>query len=124
MKFKIVMEIKAIVCLGFGLVLLFVPNTLMSLLGTSLGEAGIFMARVYGATLFGNMFLTWQAKTIEESVAKKAIIKDLFVYDAIGFIVALSAQLSGLFNALGWTIVIVYLFFTIGFGYQFSTKKV
>jgi hypothetical protein len=37
MKFKIIMVIKAIVCLGFGPLLLFVPSQLMNMLGTSFG---------------------------------------------------------------------------------------
>ncbi len=123
MKFKLVMEIKAVVCLGFGIVLLFAPNVLMNLLGSSLSPAGIFMARVYGASLFGNLILTWSAREAKESVAKQAIIKDLFVYDAVGFVVALQVQLSGLFNTLGWSIVLVYLFLTIGFGYQLFPQK-
>jgi hypothetical protein len=123
MKFKLVMEIKAVVCLGFGIVLLFAPQVLINLLGASLGPAGTFMARVYGAALFGNLFLTWSGRNAEESVAKQAIIRDLFVYDAIGFVVALQVQLSGLFNTLGWSIVIVYLFFAIGFGYQLFPQR-
>jgi len=39
------------------------------------------------------------------------------IYDAIALLVTLSIQLSGGLNILGWGIVAVYLFFTIGFGY-------
>jgi len=42
---------------------------------------------------------------------------DLFIYDAIALIATLAIQLSGGLNALGWGIVAVYLFFTLGFGY-------
>jgi hypothetical protein len=99
MKFKSLMIIKAIVCLGFGPLLLFVPAQLLNLLGTTYGPGAALTAREYGAALMGNLMLTWFARNAERSVARKAIILHLFV------------------NVLGWGIVFVYLFFTIGFGY-------
>ena len=117
MKFKSLMIIKAIVCLGFGPLLLFLPAQLLTLLGTSYGPGAALTAREYGATLIGNLMLTWFARKAEKSIARKAIILDLFVYDAIALIATLIIQLSGGLNILGWGIVFVYLFFAAGFGY-------
>jgi hypothetical protein len=117
MKFKSLMIIKAIVCLGFGPLLLFLPAQLLNLLGTSYGPGTALTAREYGATLIGNLMLTWFAREAEKSIARKAIILDLLVYDAIALIATLIIQLSGGLNILGWGIVFVYLFFTAGFGY-------
>lgn len=116
MKFKTVMIIKAIVCLGFGPLLLFVPAWLLNLLGTSYGPGAALTAREYGAALIGNLLLTWLARNAEDSVARRAIIWNLFIYDAIALVATLSIQLSGGLNILGWGIVAVYLFFTIFFG--------
>ncbi len=117
MKFKSLMIIKAIVCLGFGPLLLFLPAQLLTLLGTTYGPGAALTAREYGATLIGNLMLTWFARKAEKSIARKAIILDLFVYDAIALIATLIIQLSGGLNILGWGIVLVYLFFAAGFGY-------
>ncbi|MBU0529952.1 hypothetical protein KKF86_09415 [bacterium] len=117
MKFKTLMIIKAIVCLGFGPLLLFLPAQLLNLLGTTYGPGAALTAREYGAALMGNMMLTWFARNVGKSIARKAIILHLFVYDAIALIATLIIQLSGGLNALGWSIVFVYFFFTIGFGY-------
>jgi len=117
MKFKTLMIIKAIVCLGFGPLLLFLPAQLLTLLGTSYGPGAALTAREYGASLIGNLMLTWFARAAEKSIARKAIILDLFVYDAIALIATVIIQLSGGLNLLGWGIVFVYLFFSAGFGY-------
>lgn len=117
MKFKNLMIIKAIVCLGFGPLLLFFPGQLLNLLGTTFGAGAALTAREYGAALFGNLFLTWLARNAEDSIARRAITWHLFVYDGIALIATLIIQLSGGLNVLGWGIVFVYLFFTIGFGY-------
>jgi len=123
MKFKTLMIIKAVVCLGFGPLLLFFPEQLLNILGTSFGAGAAFTARLYGATLFGNLLLTWIARNAEDSVTRRAIIWDLFVYDAIGLVVTVVILLSGGLGTLSWGIAVVYLFFTIGFGYFLLPKS-
>jgi hypothetical protein len=123
MKFKTLMVIKAVVCLGFGPLLLFLPGPLLTLLGSTYGPGAALTAREYGASLIGNLLLTWFARNAEESFVRRAIILDLFVYDAIALVATLLIQLSGGLNLLGWGIVAVYLFFTIGFGYFLLPQK-
>ena len=123
MKLKTLMIIKAIVCLVFGPLFLFFPAWLLNLIGTSYGPGAALTARLYGATVIGNMLLTWIARDASKSIARKAIIIHLFVYDAIGLIATLMIQLSGGLNSLGWGIVLGYFFLTIGFGY-FLLKEI
>ena len=111
------MIIKALVCLVFGILLLAIPDKLLSIFGAALSDGGMFTAREYGAALFGNLFLCWFAKDAIESDVRRAIIIALFVYDLIGFIVTTITVISGVLSTLGWLIVFVYLFFTLGFGY-------
>ena len=122
MKFKTLMIIKAIVCIVFGPLLLFVPGWLLNILGTSFGPGADLTAREYGAALIGNLLLTWLARDAEDSVARRAIIWNLFTYDAIALVATLVIVLSGGLNFLGWGIVAVYLFFTLGFGYFLLPK--
>ena len=123
MKFKTLMVIKAVVCLGFGPILLFLPGPLLTLLGSSFGPGAAIFAREYGAALLGNFMLTWFARKAEESMARRAIVLNLFVYDAIAFVATLLIQLSGGMNLLGWGIVAIYLFFALGFGYFLVPQK-
>jgi hypothetical protein len=123
MSLKTLMIIKAVVCLGFGLLLLFLPVGLYQLLGASLTGAGVYAAREYGAALIGSLLLTWFARDAAESQARRAIILDLFIYDLLGFVITTYYVLTGLFNWMGWGVVAVYLFFTIGYGYFWFAKK-
>jgi len=111
------MVTKALVCLVFGILLIAVPDSLLSLFGATLTSGGMYTAREYAASLFGNMFLTWYAREAGESEARKAIILALFVYDLIGFIVTIFTVINGILNLLGLFIVLIYLYFTFGFGY-------
>jgi len=117
MKFKTLMTIKALVCLGFGPVLLFFPAWILGLLGAAYCTGAALTAREYGAALVGNLLLTWLARNVDQGVARRAIVWNLFIYDAIGLAATLALLLQGALNPLAWGIVAVYLFFTAGFGY-------
>ena len=121
MKLSTLMIVKAVVCLAFGVLLVAIPGPLMSLYGITLDQGGIFMARLYGASLLGNLMLTWFSRNDPGSEALSAAVLGLFVYDAVGLIVALIAMFSGVMNALGWSVVAIYLVMTAGYGYfQFA----
>ncbi len=122
MKLQTLMVSKAAVCLVLGLLLLLVPSFGFSLFGVSISGAGRFPAQEYGAAMIGIMFLTWFARNATDSQARRAIILDLFIYDAIGVVITLIGIFSGWFNILGWGIFILYLFFAAGFGYFWFAK--
>ena len=122
MRFETLMVIKALVCLVFGIALLVFPVTLFSIFGVDLGTGGIFPAREYGSALFGILMLTWFARKAPDSMVRMAIILALFVYDALGLVVTLIARFEGVLNALGWLVAVIYLFFTLGFGYFLMAK--
>ena len=122
MKLKTLMMIKAAVCLSLGSLLLLAPGFTYSIFGASLNDGGAFAAREYGAAMIGTLFMTWLAREAGASDARRAIILNLFIYDAIGVVVTLIAQLGGLFNPLGWGIVAIYLFFAVGYGYHWFAR--
>jgi len=117
------MIIKAAVCLSLGVPILLAPVFLYSLFGASLNPGGVFAAREYGASLIGNLMLTWFARNAIEFEPRMAIALALCVYDAIGFVVTLMAQLAGVLGPLGWFAAAIYLFFAIGFGYFLMPQK-
>lgn len=117
MKFRTLMIIKAVVCLGLGVPILVVPVFLYSLFGASLTPGGVFAAREYGASLIGNLILTWFARNAVESEVRRTIALALCVYDAIGFVITLIALITGALGPLGWLAAVIYLFFAVGSGY-------
>jgi len=123
MKFQTLMIIKAVVCLCLGVPILLAPEFTYSLFGASLNPAGIVAAREYGASLIGNLMLTWFARNAIESEARWAITLDLCLYDVIGFVVTLMAQFAGVLGPLGWFAAVIYLFFAVGFGYFLMPQK-
>jgi len=123
MKFKTLMIIKAVVCLFLGVPILLAPVFLYSLFGASLNAGGVFAAREYGASLIGNLMLTWFARNAVDSEPRRAIALALCVYDAIGFVITLMAQFSGVLGPLGWFAALIYLFFAVAFGFFIMPAK-
>lgn len=117
MTFKNLLIIKAIVCLAFAVLFLLAPSWLFELFGVTLDVGGTFPAREYGAALAGTMMLTWFAREMAASDARRPILLHLLIYDAIGFVVTVIYLLSGVLNWLGWGPAAIYLFFTVGSGY-------
>jgi preprotein translocase subunit SecY len=117
MNLKTLLIIKATVCIVLGCIILFVPNFLYTFFGAHLNDGGFFAAREYGSSLIGGFLLTWYARNAVESQARRAIILDLFVYDAIGAVITVIAVLTGVLNPLGWAVFALYLLLAIGFGY-------
>ena len=46
-----------------------------------------------------------------------AVIVPLFLFDAIGFVISLLGVLSKAAGQTGWVVVVLFLFFALGFGY-------
>ena len=59
------------------------------------------MPRLFSAAFLLLGVLLWSARNAPQSNVLRAIVLAEFIGDAIGFVVALSAQLSDLMNALG-----------------------
>ena len=123
MKFKTIMVIKAVVCLAFFPIMLFLPEQFFNLMGVTFSAGVGFVARIYGATLVGNMLLCWFGRNADQGQVRQAIVLDAFFYDLIGFISVLIFYLNGTLNALAFGAMFIYLFLAVGFGLFLFPKK-
>lgn len=123
MKFKTIMVIKAIVCLAFFPIMLFLPEQFFTLMGVTFTAGVGFVARIYGATLVGNMLLCWFGRNAEKSQVRQAIVLDAFFYDLIGFVSVLIFYLNGTLNSFAFGAMFIYLFLAVGFGIFLIPKK-
>ena len=117
MKLNMFMAIVAVVAGLFGLGFVFVPEQVLSFYGAAPDAGTNYMTQLFGAALLGFAIILWLCKDAEDSPVRQAILLGLFVAEGVGFVVALITQLGGAINALGWSTVIIYLLFALGFGY-------
>jgi len=96
---------------------------LLCLFGATLRDAGLFTAREYGAAMIGTLLLAWFARGVQARDARGAILLDLLVYNAIGVLITIPVVVTGVLSALGWGIVVIYAFFTVGAAYLLLKEK-
>jgi uncharacterized membrane protein len=121
MKFSTFMVVYAVVSAAFGLGFVLMPGQLLPIYGVDPDSALRLIGQFFGAALLSLAILAWLVRNLSDSETRRAIVLALFVGETIGFIMALIGQLNGILNVLGWSVVVVYLVFTLGLAYfQFS----
>jgi len=124
MKLKTLMVINTVVAAVYGIAFVIIPWQVHSLHGVQPNPEINFVGQLFGGALITFAVLTWSARNADASDARKAIVLALFIGDAIGFIIALIAQLGGIMNSFGWISVLIYLLLALGFGYfQFAKSS-
>ena len=124
MKLSTFISIHAIFLLIFGLGFLLIPAWLLSVYGTSTNSTGLLTARVFGIGNIQLSIIMWVSRNEIASRLLNTLLILLFIGNALAFMLALDAQVSGVFNGPGWTNVFLYLFFGIGYGYFLYESKV
>src|SRR3970040_1718419 len=108
MKLGNLLMAGAVVTLVFGLGLVLVPGGLLSLYGITVNDAGILIARLFGAAFLGFTVLNWSARNAADDQVLRGIVLANLIMDAIGFVVTLLGHRAGLGNTLRWRCVATY----------------
>jgi len=124
MKLTQLFIINAIIALVYALGELFVPQTVGSIYG--FGETAtpelMLTARYFGWGLLAVGLICALAANTPPSEARQAVVKALFFAQIVGVVVSLLGIFNGVFNAMGWSAVIIYLFLAAGYGYFWFVK--
>jgi hypothetical protein len=124
MKLSTFLSIVGVVAILFGIGFLAAPAEVLAQYGITADRTVVLMSRLFGGALINLGLLLWFARYIVDPVGRRSIVLAGLIGDVIGFFVALQAQMSGDVNALGWSTVIIYALFAIGFGcFQFAPKS-
>jgi len=117
MKLSNFISIHSILLFLFGLGFLLVPAWMLSVYGTSANSTGLLTARMFGIGNIQLSIIMWISRNDFGSKILKTLVLLLFLGNALAFMLALQAQISGVFNVFGWTNVALYLLFAFGYGY-------
>ncbi|MDX1663649.1 MAG: hypothetical protein R3272_07640 [Candidatus Promineifilaceae bacterium] len=122
MKINDFLTLRSIVALAYGVGLLLAPAALLSLYGIAPDPGLHLMSRFLGVELLFVGLLCFSARRFTKPATVRALITSLLIAEAVGVLVALSGTLSGVFNSLGWTIVLIYGLFSLGYLYFLFVK--
>lgn len=124
MKLPALLSIVGVVAILFGIGFVAFPVEVLAQYGVTADRYTAFMSRLFGATLIQVGVLLWLARNIIDSLGRRAIVLSGLIAMAVAFVVSLYGMMNGIANALGWSTVVIYALFAIGFGYfQFGPKR-
>ena len=116
MNLRTFLIISAGLALIYGLGLVFMPVTLLSMYGFGTGAGEKLLSQFFGSELLVLGVITWLAKDFTGASVRPLVTGNV-IGNAVGTIVSLMGALNGTMNAVGWSAVGIYLFLTLGFAY-------
>jgi hypothetical protein len=101
----------------FGLTAVLLPGLRCSTYGLKSDAGAQLVAQFFGAARLSDVVIAWSLRNIEPGETRQALTLAFFVQGAIGVLVSLIAQFSGVLNAFGWVNVLLTGIFAVGYGY-------
>lgn len=123
MKLNTLLFLNAIFSLLNAIGAIFMPAFILNIYGVAQGKNVELMAQYAGIGSVAIGLLAYFATKIEPSDAKRYIVLSIFISDVIGVIISIYGTLKGIMSLAGWSLVIVYLFFVLGYGYYLFVKN-
>ena len=124
MKLSTFLSIVGVVAILFGISFVAAPAEVLAQYGITADRYTAFMSRFFGVALINVGLVAWYARHIVDPLGRRSIVLAGLIGDVLGFFVALQGQMNGVANALGWSTVLIYGLFAIGFAYfQFAPKS-
>jgi len=123
MNLKAFLIFHSAVCFIFGLLCAVLPAVFEPLYGIILNPVGELVARWLGTALLGLGLITWFARDEAQSSLKSSILLTIFIVDIIGTIIAFWSQTTSIMNEWGWSLVALWMFLAVGFGYFRLNEK-
>jgi len=123
MKYKTLFVTDAIVLLLVGLGQLLLPGRHSEMYGATLQPPGIAMGRFYGASMLALAWIMWKARGSESSEAIDGLMQGNILFWILSAAIALLGQFQGTFNPMGWSTIVLSVFFAAWFTYQRYMKS-
>jgi len=106
--------VSAAVALIFALGFLVVPRAVARVYGVVAHDDALLAFRYFGVALLGIGLIFWLTKDVQDRDARNAILTGAGIANQIGLVVTLWGTTSGVMNALGWTVALLYLALAAG----------
>jgi hypothetical protein len=121
MNLKNILLVCAAVTLIFALGYMFIPASMLDLLGYATDATGLLLLQFIGVLSMGYVASIWQVRNASKEIQKPILLSALV---AMGFasLVSVIHQIAGTFGALGWLGVVMFLAAFLTFGYYWFYK--
>jgi hypothetical protein len=121
MSYRNLLTATTIVAFLFGLGMIFIPYQLFTLYNVLLDPGGVFVAKLFGATLMAIGVMSWLGRNVHDAIGRQVVITTNLVGNVLGFVISLLGILDGStgVNNLGWSTVVFYFVFAAAYAFYF-----
>jgi hypothetical protein len=100
--------------LPFGLAFLLLPGAVLTLYGVAdVGASALLMGRYFGSALLSFAAAVWALRELDHPEQRRRVALAIAASSAAGLAVTLAGLSAGTLNAMGWSSVAIYTFFTL-----------
>ncbi len=117
MKLSAVLVVNAVVALVYGIGLVLFPSAVLSIYGVTPGPAVNLASQLIGVEMIHVGVICWLARNVSDASAQKALIFGGMIGQVIAVIVSVMGTVSGVFSAVGWSTVAIYVILALGYAY-------
>jgi hypothetical protein len=119
MPIRTVLGLNSVVALPFGVLFTMFPRLILSrVYGAEMNETGIVLARMLGGEFLCFGVITWLSR--QKSLETQRLVSlGCLIGFGVGAAALLWGQCIGVFNVLGWLMVLTYVFFGAAYGMVF-----
>jgi FtsH-binding integral membrane protein len=114
MTLKAFMIFTAILGIAYAVGFLLVPGLITDVYGDSGGAPVDLAYRFFGVALLGIGLIFWFARDCNDAAAIRAVLIGGAVSNAVGVVVSIWGSITHIMNALGWTVVLIYVVLLAG----------
>lgn len=114
MDYRTLCLVGTLVTLPFGIGFALAPAQLLALYGIGPASAALALTgRYFGVTLIAFAAAMWGFREIRSDDVQRTAARLLAAAELCGLLVSLQGVMAGTVNALGWSTVLIYGFFTV-----------
>ncbi len=117
MNAKTFLAIAAAIALLYGIAFLVIPAFVMALYGIPRDAPTILGFRFFGTTLLSLGLVVWFVRATSDRAALRGLLLGLAAGNAVGALISISATVTGVMNAMGWSAVLIYVALVAGYLY-------
>jgi hypothetical protein len=119
MNTRILFTIAAVVGAIFGLAFLLAPDRTLAFYEVTLGDTGLAIARLLGATYVSFAAIAWFARPASASPLLKSVLLGFAISYTLSFLIVLQMQIQGMVNTMGWSSVVITALLALGFANEY-----
>ena len=123
MNLKMFLMIAAAIAAFYGIAFLLIPNFVMTFYSITTSAPAILMSRFFGVALLSLGLVTWFLTVTSDWTALRGLLLGSSIGNATGVLVSAWGTVTGIMNAMGWSVVLIYLVLFAGCVYYLSAGR-